>query len=118
MIKDSKLATSTQTPGQLETMLFLLSSPLTHQENVQELVTSSLNNYYKTSHYLLQGGTHGFESKSPLWPPLPGKERKLFFSTSPRTLSRRFSLALVDREAELSASSTSGPRAPWGPVSF
>ena len=57
MIKDSKLATSTQTPGQLETMLFLLSSPLTHQENVQELVTSSLNNYYKTSYHFPHGNT-------------------------------------------------------------
>ena len=39
--------------------------------------------YYKTSHYLLQVGTHSFEGTSLLWPRLPGKAIKLFFSTSP-----------------------------------
>ena len=107
MIKDSKLATSTQTPGQLETMLFLLSSPLTHQENVQELVTSSLNNYYKTSHYLPQVGTRGFESISPLWPPLLDKTVKLSFYTSPQTPSLRFDLPQLYREAERLASGIS-----------
>ena len=29
----------------------------------------SLNNYYKTSHYLPKVGTHGFEGISPLWLP-------------------------------------------------
>ena len=59
-------------------------------ENVHELITPSLNHYYKTSHYRLQVGTHSFEGISPLWPPLPGKAIKLFFSTSPKTLSLRF----------------------------
>ena len=49
----------------------------------------SLNHYYKTPHYTLQVGTHSFEGISPLWPPLPGKAIKLFFSTSPKTLSLR-----------------------------
>ena len=31
-------------------------------------------------------GTHSFEGISPLWPSLPGKAIRLFFSTSPRTL--------------------------------
>ena len=57
--------------------------------------------YYKT-YYLLQVGT--FEGISLLWPPLPGKAMKLSFSTSPKSLSPRFSLALVYREAELSTS--------------
>ena len=35
---------------------------------------------------------------------MPGKVRKLFFSTLPKTLSPRFNSALVHREAELSAS--------------
>ena len=34
---------------------------------------------------------------SPLCSPLPGKARKLFFSTSPKTLSPRFNSALVHR---------------------
>ena len=45
---------------------------------------------YKTPHYPLQVRTHGFEGISPLWPPLSGKGIKLFFSTSPKTLSPRF----------------------------
>ena len=40
--------------------------------------------------YHLQVGTHSFEGISLLWPLLPGKAIKLFFSTSPQTLSPRF----------------------------
>ena len=61
------------------------SSP-TSQKNVQELNHYSLNHYYKTSYYPLQMGTHSFEGIRPLWPPLPGKAIKLFFSTSFQTL--------------------------------
>ena len=46
-------------------------------------VMPSLNHYCKTSHYPLQVGTHSFKSICLLWPPLPGKAIKLFFSTSP-----------------------------------
>ena len=53
-----------------------------------------LTHYSKTSHYPLQVRTHSFEDISPLYPtPLftfPGKAIKLFFSTSPKTLSLRF----------------------------
>ena len=45
-----------------------------------------------------------FRGKRPPCPPLPGKVRKLSFSTAPKTLSPRFDSALVYREAELSAS--------------
>ena len=64
---------------------FLLTLPPAHQKNVQELITPS---YYKTSHSPLQVGTHGFDSMSLLCPPLPGKAIKLFFSTSPKTVSK------------------------------
>ena len=40
----------------------------------------------------LQVGTHSFEGISQLWTPLPGKAIKLFFFTSPKTLSPRFNL--------------------------
>ena len=67
------------------------------QENVHELITPrSLNT--KTSHRPLQGATHSFEGTSPLCPPLPGKAIKLFFSTSPKTLSLRFDLAPAHRD--------------------
>ena len=33
-----------------------------------------LPEHYKTPYYPLQGGPHGLQSISPLWPPLPGKE--------------------------------------------
>ena len=53
-----------------------------------------LTHYSKTSHYPFQVRTHSFEDISPLYPtPLftfPGKAIKLFFSTSPKTLSLRF----------------------------
>ena len=45
-----------------------------------------------------------FRGSSPLFPPLLGKVIKLSFSTSPKTLSPRFSSAPVYRKAELSAS--------------
>ena len=64
--------------------------PPTSQKKVHELITTSSNHYYKTPHSPLQVGTHSFEGISPLWPPLPGKAIKLFFSTSPKTLSSRF----------------------------
>ena len=44
-----------------------------------------------------QVGTHSFEDMSLLCPPLPGKAIKLFFSTSPQTLSLRFNSALLHR---------------------
>ena len=81
-----------------------LTSPPTKQKNVHQLITPSFNNYYKMSHYLLRVGTRGFDSISPLWPPLPGKVKKLAFSTSPKTLSPRFNSAPLYREGELSAS--------------
>ena len=48
--------------------------------------------------------TLGFEGISPLCPPLPSRAVKLSFSTSPKTLSLKFVLAPVNREAELLAS--------------
>ena len=53
--------------------------------------------HYKTPHYPLQEGTHSFKGISPPWPPLSGKAIKLFFSTSPKTLSPHFYLAPVNR---------------------
>ena len=50
----------------------------------------SLNQDYNTPHYLLQGRTHSSADFNPLWPSLPGKAIKLFFPTSPKTLSLRF----------------------------
>ena len=67
------------------------TSPPTNRKKVRKLITPSLNHDYKTSHYPLQVQTH-FEGISPLWSSLPGKARKWFFSTSPRTLSLRFNL--------------------------
>ena len=51
-----------------------------------------LNHCYKTPHYPLQVGTHSFEGISLPWPCLLGKAVKLFFSTSPKTLSLRLDL--------------------------
>ena len=50
----------------------------------------------KTQPFLLHGDTqtHNFEGISPLWPPLLGKEMKLFFFTSLKTLSPRFNSVL------------------------
>ena len=58
----------------------------TNQKNVHELITrSSLSHFYwyKSPQYPLQVGTRNFEDIKPLW-------IKLFFSTSPKTLSLRF----------------------------
>ena len=87
-------------------IMLLLNSPPTHQKNVRELTTPSLNNYYKISHRFLQVGTQSFEGGSLLWFPLLGKVIKLSFSTSLITLSQRFNSTLAYREAELSASGT------------
>lgn len=45
----------------------------------------------------IQGGTHSFEGISLWWPPLPGKAKKLSFSTSLKTPSPCFYLASVNR---------------------
>ena len=68
-------------------LLTLPPSPPANQEAVHELTTPSLNPYCKTLHYPLQIRICSFEGIGPLWPPLPGKAIKLFFSTSPKTLS-------------------------------
>ena len=51
-----------------------------------------LKHCYRTPHYPLQGGSHGFEGISPLWPPLADKAIKLLFSTSPTTLFLSFNM--------------------------
>ena len=81
-------------------------SALSHQNTVQKLVTPSLNQYYKTSHYLLQVWTHDFQGISLLWPYLPGKAIKLLFSTSPKPLSLRFDLVPKHRDQVFSISRT------------
>ena len=48
-----------------------------------------LGPYDKSPHCPLQVETHSFEGIDPLWPPLSVKAIKLFFSTSPQTLSSR-----------------------------
>jgi len=45
-----------------------------------------------------------FQDRNPLYPPLPEKAVKLFFSTSPKTLSLRFDSTPLYREAKLPAS--------------
>ena len=82
------------------TLTYLITNP---SEECPELIMSPLNNYYKTSHYLPQVGTHSFEGISWLWPPLPDKVTNLSFSTSPQTPSLRFYSEPVYREAELLA---------------
>ena len=74
----------------------------------------SLNHSYKTPYYSLQSGTHRPKGMNLLCPPLPGKAIKLFLSTSPKTLSPRFNLALVYRGQILATFF------PWshGPVVF
>ena len=62
--------------------------PPTNQKSVHELITSCLNHYQKTPYCLK--GEHSFEGISLLWPPLPGKAIKLFFSMLPKTLTLRF----------------------------
>ena len=49
-------------------------------------------------HSALEVGAHSLEAVTPLWPPLPGKAIKLFFSTSPTTLSLRFNSGHVHRD--------------------
>ena len=41
----------------------------------------TLNHYYKTPHYVLQVGTHSFDSIGLLRPPLPDKAIKLFVTS-------------------------------------
>ena len=62
--------------------------------------------YYKTCHDLPNLRTFGFEGITPLCPPLPSRGIKLSFSTSPETLSLKFVLTPVNREAELFVSVT------------
>ena len=81
-------------------MLTPTMSPPTHQKTINELIMSSLHNHCKTSHYLLQVGTHAFEGVRLLWRRLPGKVTKLFFSASPKTLFPRINSAPVYKEAE------------------
>ena len=57
-------------------------------------------------------GTHGFECLSLLSLPLPGKAIKFPFSTLPETLSLRFDLAPLYREAKLLVSLSE--KGPWG----
>ena len=71
------------------------SSPPIHQKNIHELITSSLDNCYKTSHY-----HHSFEGISLPWLPFPDKAIKLSSFTSPESLSPRSDSVLVYREAE------------------
>ena len=82
-------------------LTYLTTNPLKH---VFELIMPSLNHHHKTSHYPLQVRAYSFWGRSPLCPPLPGKVIKLSFSTSPQTLSPRFTSAPVYREDELSVS--------------
>ena len=53
----------------------------------------SLNHHYKTAHQIPLGWNTECWRLCPLWPSLPGKEIKLFFSTLPKSLSPRFDLA-------------------------
>ena len=92
------LPTSTQTPNCLKPegwwCWFRLTSPPINQKNVHKLIMPCLHHYYESPHHTLQVGTCTFEGISLLWSPLPGKAIKLFFSTSPKTLSPRFNLVL------------------------
>ena len=76
--------------------LHSLTSPPTHQKNVQELITPS---FTIKRHYLPQVG-EWFWGHELAVPPLPDKAIKLSFSISPKMLSLRFDLAPVYREAE------------------
>ena len=68
-----------------------------------------------TQPFLLHGytQTHNFEGISPLWPPLLGKEMKLFFFISPKTLSPRFNSVLGYR-GQLQLQYHSGDIKVWG----
>ena len=59
--------------------------------------TLPLNHLSKTPHHVLLSWYTSSEGTSPLCVPLPGKAIKLFFSTSPKTLSPRFNSALVHK---------------------
>ena len=86
------LLTSTYAPDQPEPEGWCwlpLTSPPANQKNVHKLIMPFWNITVKL---------HSFEDVSPLWPSLPGKAKKLFFSTSPKTLSPRFSLVLGCRD--------------------
>ena len=65
------------------TPTYLTASP---QKDVHELIVPSQNSSLPASRW----GTHSFEGIHPMCPSLPGKALKLFFSTSPRALSWRF----------------------------
>ena len=56
-----------------------LTSPPTNQKNVHDVITPSLNHYYKISHHPLPAGSYSFEIISALWPLLPDKAIKLSF---------------------------------------
>ena len=99
-INNGMLPTSTQTPDQLDLNIDDTYSCSPHHQSVRRLSMSwslSLNHCYKTSHYLLQVRTHNFEDIGSLWPSLPGKIIKLFFSTSTKNFSPKFDSALVQR---------------------
>ena len=87
-------------PGGTRWSMMPTSTYLTtsHVEECPRADPPSLNHYYKTPHYPLQVGTHSLEGISPLWPPLPGKAIKLFYSTSLKTLSPRFNSVLGSRD--------------------
>ena len=57
-------------------------------EECPQLILPSLNNYYKIPHYPLCVTAYSFEGISPLWALLPGKETKIFLSTSPKLCHR------------------------------
>ena len=65
--------------------------------------TLPLNHCYKTPHQIPRAPLHPpwgqtvLKGMSPLCPPLPGKEIKLSFSTSPQTLSLKSNSAPVHR---------------------
>ena len=83
-------------------------SYLPHHQPIRRMsmnwLRPSLNHYYKTSDYPLQVGTHSFLRQEPTVSPFACQSNKAILFTSPKTLSLRFDLALVYREAELLAS--------------
>ena len=68
-------------------LMMLTSTYLTTNQPIRRMSTSwSHLITIKLLTTLSKLGHMGFEGISPLWPPLPGKAIKLFFSTSPKTL--------------------------------